>query len=74
MYFVFVTDEKNQINFVTQLEIPLVALVKNISDEGVISIESWEYDDEMSKGMCCPSVIINQDYALVGSRLRIFAD
>ena len=74
MYFVFTTDKNNKINFVTQLEIPLAASVENISEEGVISIESREYDDDMSEGMCCPSVIVNQDYALVGSSLRVLAD
>ena len=74
VYFVFTTDKNNKINFVTQLEIPLAASVENISEEGVISIESREYDDDMSEGMCCPSVIVNQDYALVGSSLRVLAD
>ena len=56
----------------TQLEIPLAASVENISEEGVISIESQEYGDD--DPTCCPSVIVNQDYALVGSSLRVLAD
>ena len=72
VYFVFTTDKNNKINFVTQLEIPLAASVENISEEGVISIESQEYGDD--DPTCCPSVIVNQDYALVGSSLRVLAD
>ena len=71
VFFIFLTDEKNKINFVTQLDIYVFAKITNISDDGVISIESTEYGDD--DPTCCPSVIVNQDYALVGSTLRVLA-
>ncbi|WP_445345257.1 hypothetical protein [Acinetobacter bohemicus] len=70
--FIFTTDQQEQINFITDLNLGLDAKVTNINKDGIITIENHEYaEDDPS---CCPSIITHQTYALVGEKLALLAD
>ncbi len=70
--FIFTTDQQDQINFITDLNLGLDAKVTNISKDGIITIENHEYaEDDPS---CCPSIINTQSYALVGKKLALLAN
>lgn len=70
--FIFTTDQQDQINFITDLNLGLDAKVTNISKDGIITIENHEYaDDDPS---CCPSIVNTQSYALVGKKLALLAN
>ena len=69
--FIFTTDQQDQTNFITDLNLGLDAKVTNISKDGIITIENHEYaDDDPS---CCPSIVNTQSYALVGKKLALLA-
>ena len=70
--FIFTTDSQDQINFITELNLGLDAKITNISKEGIISIENHDYAE--NDPTCCPSVIINKSYALVGDKLAELAN
>lgn len=70
--FIFTTDQQEQINFITDLNLGLDAKVTNINKDGIITIENHKYaEDDPS---CCPSIITHQTYALVGEKLALLAD
>lgn len=70
--FIFTTNQQDQINFITDLNLGLDAKVTNISKDGIITIENHEYaEDDPS---CCPSIINTQSYALVGKKLALLAN
>ena len=70
--FIFTTDSQDQINFITELNLGLDAKITNISKEGIIGIENHDYAE--NDPTCCPSVIINKSYALVGDKLAELAN
>ena len=70
--YIFTTDSQDQINFITELNLGLDAKITNISKEGIISIENHDYAE--NDPTCCPSVIINKSYALVGDKLAELAN
>lgn len=41
--FIFTTDQQDQINFITDLNLGLDAKVTNITQDGIISIQNHEY-------------------------------
>ncbi|WP_336141699.1 hypothetical protein [Acinetobacter sp. 102] len=70
--FIFTTNQQDQINFITDLNLGLDAKVTNISKDGIITIENHEYaEDDPS---CCPSIVNTQSYALVGKKLALLAN
>ena len=69
--FIFTTDQQDQINFITDLNLGLDAKVTNITKDGIMTIENHEYaEDDPS---CCPSIVNTQSYALVGKKLALLA-
>lgn len=69
--FVFTTSQQGQIQYMTSIGFGLDAKVTDVSKDGVISIQNHAYaDDDPS---CCPSIINNHAYALVGSTLKQLA-
>ncbi|WP_151711375.1 hypothetical protein [Acinetobacter junii] len=69
--FIFITDQQDQINFITDLNLGLDAKVTNITQDGIISIENHEYAE--NDPSCCPSIVNAQSYALVGKKLALLA-
>ena len=69
--FIFTTDQQDQINFITDLNLGLDAKVTNISKDGIITIENHEYAE--NDPSCCPSIVNTQSYALVGKKLALLA-
>ncbi|ENX00367.1 hypothetical protein F900_02037 [Acinetobacter modestus] len=70
--FIFTTDQQDQINFITDLNLGLDAKVTNITKDGIMTIENHEYaEDDPS---CCPSIVNTQSYALVGKKLALLAN
>lgn len=70
--FVFTTDQQDQINFITDLNLGLDAKVTNITKDGIITIENHEYAE--NDPSCCPSIVNTQSYALVGKKLALLAN
>lgn len=70
--FIFTTDQQDQINFITDLNLGLDAKVTNITKDGIITIENHEYAE--SDPSCCPSIVNTQSYALVGKKLALLAN
>lgn len=69
---IFTTDQQDQINFITDLNLGLDAKVTNISKDGIITVESHEYAE--NDPSCCPSIVNTQSYALVGKKLVLLAN
>ncbi len=69
--FIFTTDQQDQINFITDLNLGLDAKVTNITKDGIITIENHEYAE--NDPSCCPSIVNTQSYALVGKKLALLA-
>ena len=69
--FIFTTDQQDQINFITDLNLGLDAKVTNITKDGIITIENHEYAE--NDPSCCPSIMNTQSYALVGKKLALLA-
>lgn len=70
--FIFTTDQQDQINFITDLNLGLDAKVTNITKDGIITIENHEYAE--NDPSCCPSIVNTQSYALVGKKLALLAN
>ena len=70
--FIFTTDQQDQINFITDLNLGLDAKVTNITKDGIMTIENHEYTEDDPS--CCPSIVNTQSYALVGKKLALLAN
>lgn len=68
---VFTTDQNDQINFITKLDLPINTEVTKISKDGIVTIETAEYTE--NDAACCPSIITSKSYALVGTKLTLLA-
>lgn len=62
-FYAFKGDSSGKINYQTELTIPVSAEITKVYEDGVISIQYSEYDD--NDAHCCPSIVKNVDYELI---------